>query len=44
MSRSWRIEFDGALYHVLSRGNDQQKYVIFQGKIDKKKCLEKIVQ
>ncbi|HUV50550.1 MAG TPA: transposase [Anaerolineae bacterium] len=24
MSRSWRIEFKGALYHVLSRGNEQQ--------------------
>jgi len=24
MSRSWRIEFDGALYHVLSRGNQRQ--------------------
>ena len=25
MSRAWRIEFEGALYHVLSRGNDQQE-------------------
>ena len=24
MGRSWRIEFDGALYHALSRGNEQQ--------------------
>jgi len=24
MARSWRIEFEGALYHVLSRGNAQQ--------------------
>ena len=23
MSRPWRIEFGGALYHVLSRGNEQ---------------------
>lgn len=23
MSRPWRIEFSGALYHVLSRGNEQ---------------------
>jgi hypothetical protein len=23
MSRSWRIEFDGALYHELSRWNEQ---------------------
>ena len=22
MGRQWRIEFEGALYHVLSRGND----------------------
>jgi len=24
MSRPWRIEFEGALYYVLSRGNEQQ--------------------
>ncbi len=24
MSRPWRIEFEGALYHVLSRANEQQ--------------------
>ena len=24
MSRPWRIEFKGALYHVLSRGNEQK--------------------
>ncbi len=24
MSRPWRIEFERALYHVLSRGNEQQ--------------------
>jgi hypothetical protein len=23
MSRPWRIEFSGTLYHVLSRGNEQ---------------------
>jgi REP element-mobilizing transposase RayT len=22
MSRAWRIEYEGALYHLLSRGND----------------------
>ena len=27
MSRPWRIEFKGALYHVFSRGNEQK--VIF---------------
>ncbi len=24
MSRAWRIEFDGAVYHVLARGNAQE--------------------
>ena len=24
MARPWRIEFDGALYHVLSRGNGRE--------------------
>lgn len=24
MARPWRIEFEGALYHVLSRGNEQK--------------------
>jgi len=24
MGRAWRIEFDGALYHLMSRGNDGQ--------------------
>jgi REP element-mobilizing transposase RayT len=24
MARAWRIEFEGALYHALSRGNEQQ--------------------
>jgi REP element-mobilizing transposase RayT len=28
MSRAWRIEYEGALYHVLSRGNDQSRIVI----------------
>ena len=28
MSRAWRIEDEGALYHVLSRGNDQSRIVI----------------
>jgi REP element-mobilizing transposase RayT len=23
MARAWRIEYEGALYHVLSRGNEQ---------------------
>ena len=24
MARQWRIEFEGALYHILSRGNEQR--------------------
>ena len=24
MSRAWRIEYAGALYHVLSRGNERR--------------------
>jgi hypothetical protein len=24
MARAWRIEYEGALYHVLSRGNQRQ--------------------
>jgi REP element-mobilizing transposase RayT len=23
MSRAWRIEYEGALYHLLSRGNER---------------------
>ncbi len=25
MARQWRIEYPGAIYHVLSRGNNRQK-------------------
>jgi REP element-mobilizing transposase RayT len=28
MARAWRIEYEGALYHVLSRGNESQDIVI----------------
>jgi REP element-mobilizing transposase RayT len=28
MARAWRIEYKGALYHVLSRGNEKQHIVI----------------
>ena len=24
MGRAWRIEYEGALYHILSRGNEQK--------------------
>ena len=27
MARAWRIEYEGALYHVLSRGNEKQDIV-----------------
>ena len=27
MARAWRIEYEGALYHVLSRGNQRQNIV-----------------
>ena len=27
MARAWRIEYEGALYHVLSRGNERQHIV-----------------
>jgi hypothetical protein len=25
MGRAWRIEYEGALYHMLSRGNEQKE-------------------
>jgi REP element-mobilizing transposase RayT len=28
MARQWRIEYEGALYHVLSRGNEQRPIFI----------------
>ena len=28
MSRAWRIEYEWALYHVLSRGNEQGPIVL----------------
>jgi putative transposase len=27
MARAWRIEYEGALYHVLSRGNEKRDIV-----------------
>jgi len=38
MARAWRIEYDGALYHVLSRGNEQQD--IFRDDQDRSRFLE----
>ena len=29
MARAWRIEYEGALYHVLARGNERQDIVIY---------------
>jgi REP element-mobilizing transposase RayT len=40
MARPWRIEFEGALYHVLSRGNDRRD--IFSDAVDRFKFLEGI--
>jgi putative transposase len=28
MARAWRIEYEGALYHILSRGNEQGHILI----------------
>ena len=28
MARFWRIEYEGALYHVFSRGNNQQNIFV----------------
>ena len=38
MARAWRIEYDGAFYHVLSRGNEQQD--IFRDDQDRTRFLE----
>ena len=42
MARQWRIEYPGALYHVLSRGNDRQ--AIFSSDKDRKAFLDLIQQ
>ncbi len=42
MARSWRIEYAGALYHVLSRGNQQQD--IFLQDDDRRSFLKAIGQ
>jgi len=31
MARQWRIEYEGALYHILSRGNQQQDIFLADG-------------
>lgn len=40
MARAWRIEFEGALYHVLSRGNQRQ--AIFTDDEDRLLFLERL--
>ena len=40
MARPWRIEYEGAFYHVMSRGNDGQE--IFYGDRDKRRFLDTI--
>ena len=46
MGKAWRIEFEGALYHVMSRGkggndiflddNDRQVFIKVLGEIDER--------
>lgn len=38
MTRAWRIEYEGALYHVLSRGNERRD--IFFGDEDRRRFLD----
>ena len=40
MSRAWRIEYEGALYHLLSRGNEQRD--IFEDQKDRNLFLDTI--
>ena len=40
MSRAWRIEYEGALYHLLSRGNERSD--IFVDDYDRKGFLDAI--
>jgi REP element-mobilizing transposase RayT len=40
MSRAWRIEYEGALYHLLSRGNERRD--IFEDQKDRKIFLDTI--
>jgi REP element-mobilizing transposase RayT len=41
MSRPLRIEYPGAVYHVICRGNNRQ--AIFKDDLDRKRYLEKLV-
>ncbi len=40
MGRAWRIEYEGALYHLMSRGNDGQP--IYLNDADRNLFLETI--
>ena len=40
MSRPWRIEYEGALYHLLSRGNERSD--IFMDEKDRSDFLEAV--
>ncbi len=40
MSRAWRIEYEGAFYHLLSRGNEQRD--IFEDEMDRNIFLDTI--
>ncbi len=40
MSRPWRIEYEGALYHLLSRGNERSN--IFMDEKDRRDFLEAV--
>jgi putative transposase len=40
MSRAWRIEYEGALYHLLSRGNERSD--IFVDQRDRQRFLDTI--
>jgi REP-associated tyrosine transposase len=41
MSRPLRIEYPGAVYHLICRGNNRQK--IFKDDLDRKRYLEKLI-
>jgi hypothetical protein len=40
MGRAWRIEYEGALYHLMSRGNDGQD--VYLNDDDRKLFLDTI--
>ena len=42
MGRQWRIEFEGALYHILSRGNESRD--IFYNNKDRRLSLDTVAQ